>query len=297
MSNQDRFEQIQKLMSSPHFWDDQAKAHEIVAEYNQLKKQLEFMKNRPAIFKGKFDPENVLITVSSGTGGVEACDWAQMLMRMYLKYAEKKGFNAKILDLNPAAEAGIKNVAIEIVGNFAYGYLKGEAGIHRLVRISPFDADKARHTSFALVEIIPIIKNPQSIDLPEKDLKIEVFRSRGHGGQSVNTTDSAVRITHLPTGITATCQNERSQFQNKNEALKVLKSRLLAEMEIQHTQELSKITTSHHGPGWGAQVRSYFLQPYKLVKDHRTNIESKKTDHVLNGNLEEFIEAEINLNN
>ena len=293
MDTKKEIEKIQKQMAKTDFWQNKIKAQELVDKYHQLKKQLEIENSKPKFFKGPYDANYALLAISAGTGGTEACDWAEMLLRMYLRFSERKKWETKILDINSGQEAGIKSATLKIANPFAFGWLKNESGIHRLVRISPFDADKARHTSFALVEVIPVIPESETPAIPEKDLRIDVFHASGHGGQSVNTTDSAVRIYHLPTGITASCQNERSQFQNKLEALKILKSRLAQKMAEQHAKKLSEIKVSHVGPSWGAQVRSYILHPYTLVKDHRTNFEDKNAKQVLDGKLEEFIEKSL----
>lgn len=289
MNIEKQLKKIEKQMNEPNFWQDKDKASQLVQKYNELKKQLKLNKSKPKFFKGQYDSNNAILTISAGTGGTEACDWAEMLLKMYLKFSQIKGFSAKITSISSAQEAGIKSATIEISGPYAFGWLKSEFGIHRLVRISPFDADKARHTSFALAEVIPEISESQNLEIPQKDLRIDVYRSSGHGGQSVNTTDSAVRITHLPTKLVVTCQNERSQNKNKIQAFKILKSRLLKLMDEQKTQKLSEISISHKGPGWGAQVRSYILEPYKLVKDHRTGFKDKNVDETLNGHLEKFI--------
>lgn len=241
------------------------------------------------LFTGPHDSENAIISISAGSGGTDASDWAEMLMKMYLGFAEKHGFKATILHKTDADEAGIKSASLEIKGDHAYGNLKSEHGVHRLVRISPYDADKARHTSFALVEVTPeIIADDFKLD--EKDLRIDTYRSGGHGGQSVNTTDSAIRITHLPTGLTATCQNERSQLQNKEMAMKVLKSKLAILDEQNKLAELAKIKGENVTAAWGNQIRSYVLQPYTLVKDHRTNFETADVQKVLGGYIDEFVE-------
>ena len=289
MNLETEIEKLHQKMAKPNFWQDKVKADKVVEKYNSLKKQLELSKNQPAHMQGEYDAKNAILTISSGTGGTEACDWAEMLLKMYLKYSSKMGWVAKITSISPGNEAGIKSATVEIEGSYIYGSIKNESGIHRLVRISPFDADKARHTSFALVEIIPQIEDKE-MEVPETELRIDVFRASGHGGQSVNTTDSAVRITHLPSGIVSTCQNERSQYQNKLEAMKILKSRLFQAMKEQKAEKLSQIAYSHKGSQWGAQIRSYVLEPYKLVKDHRTGYKSKKVDEVLDGNLDEIIQ-------
>jgi len=243
------------------------------------------------LFSAGYDQGNAILSIHAGTGGVDAMDWAGLLLRSYLRFCERHGFEAKIADETAGAEAGIKSVTLEIAGNHAYGWLKSENGVHRLVRISPYDAEKMRHTSFALVEVLPEIEEAGQIELKDDDLKIDVFRAGGHGGQSVNTTDSAVRITHLPSGITVKCQNERSQLQNKNTALKILKAKLVKYYEEQAESDLQKIKGEHRQAEWGNQARSYVLQPYRLVKDHRTNHETNDTERVLNGEFDDFVEA------
>ena len=297
MNVKKEIETIQKQMAEPDFWKAKAKAQKLTEKYQKLKKQLELEKEKPDFFKGEYDVNNAVLTISAGTGGTEAADWAEMLLKMYLRFAGRKGFKAEIISISSAQEAGIKSAAVEISGPFAFGWLKSEAGIHRLVRISPFDADKARHTSFALVEVVPEISESKGkeLEIPSKDLRIDVFRASGHGGQSVNTTDSAVRITHIPTGIVVSCQNERSQHQNKAEAERVLKSKLTQLMLQQKAEKLSQIKVKHKGPGWGAQVRSYVLDPYKLVKDHRTGFKSKNVESVLEGDLKSFIEKNLKI--
>ena len=244
------------------------------------------------LFSGEFDKNNAILSINAGAGGTESCDWVGMLLRMYSRWAEARGYAVKTTDILFGEEAGIKNVTVLIEGEYAYGYLKAERGVHRLVRISPFDANKRRHTSFASVDIIPEVEDDTDVKLDESDLKIEVYRSKGAGGQSVNTTDSAVRITHMPTGIIAQCQNERSQHQNKQTALKILKARIYEfehkkkdeELKKQYGQEKKKIE-------WGSQIRSYVMHPYTLVKDHRTDFETGDVSKVMDGGIDAFIEA------
>jgi len=243
------------------------------------------------VLGGEFDKNSAILSINAGAGGTESCDWAQMLSRMYTRFAESRGYKVKTIDLLAGEEAGIKNITVLIEGEYAYGYLKCERGVHRLVRISPFDSNKRRHTSFASVDVIPEIEEDVDIKLEEKDLRIDVFRSQGAGGQSVNTTDSAVRITHLPTGLVAQCQNERSQHQNKQTALKILKARIYELEEEKKEQALLKHGAQKKKIEWGSQIRSYILHPYNMVKDHRTGFETGDTSKILDGGLIEFIEA------
>jgi peptide chain release factor 2 len=259
-----------------------------------LQKELEAHETETYL-SGKYDTNNALLSVYAGAGGVDAQDWTEMLLAMFLKYKEQKNLSAKIISLSEGQEAGIKSVTVEVEGINAYGLLKSEGGVHRLVRISPYDSDKARHTSFALVEVIPEIDAASEI-IPESELKIDTYRASGHGGQSVNTTDSAVRITHIPTGTVVTCQNERSQLQNKERALKILKSRLVAIREADREAELKVIKGDNLSAEWGSQIRSYVLHPYQMVKDHRTGAESSDTKSVLEGNLDIFVEAYLKHN-
>lgn len=239
----------------------------------------------------EFDKSNCTLEVHSGAGGTEACDWANMLFRMYLRYCEKKGYKVEILDFQDGDEVGLKSATIKVTGTNAYGYLKAEKGVHRLVRLSPFDAANKRHTSFASIEVVPEIDNTINVEINEKDLKIDVYRSSGKGGQGVNTTDSAVRITHLPTKIVVTCQNERSQIQNKEQAMKMLKSKLYIIEQEKKAQELNDIKGTHNNIEFGSQIRSYVMHPYSMVKDHRTNYETSNVAKVLDGDLEDFIES------
>ena len=243
-----------------------------------------------------YDKNDAVLEIHSGAGGTEACDWANMLYRMYTRYAERKNYKLEIIDQQPGLEAGIKSITIIVKGLNAYGYLKNEKGIHRLVRISPFDSGARRHTSFASVSVTPVIDDSIKVEINEKDLKIDVFHSSGAGGQSVNTTDSAVRITHLPTVIVVTCQNERSQVQNKAKAMQILKSKLYETYEENKKQELKQLKGEQRDINFGSQIRSYVMHPYSLVKDHRTNCEDTNVNKVLDGDLDKFISANLRRN-
>lgn len=242
------------------------------------------------LFDGPYDDHDAILRLSAGAGGTDAQDWAQMLERMYLRWSEKGGYKADILERSTGEEAGIKSVAISLSGPFAYGKMRGEHGVHRLVRLSPFNADNLRQTSFALVEVLPQIDQPDEVAIDDKDLKVDVYRAGGHGGQSVNTTDSAVRITHVPTGIVVSIQNERSQLQNKETAMKILRSKLAQLQLEQHAESLSDLRAAESA-SWGNQIRNYVLHPYTLVKDTRTKHEDRDADGVLGGKLDDFIKA------
>ena len=268
-------------------------------DFNQkfLKIEKRFnQKKIEAFLNNSHDNDNALITIYSGAGGTEAQDWAEMLLRMYYKYAQRKGFKPTVLHYHAGQEAGIKSATLKVAGRLAYGYLKKEKGVRRLVRISPFSANNLRHTSFALVEVLPEIKELPEIQIKPEDLRIDTYRASGAGGQYVNKTESAVRIKHLPTGITVECQSERSQGANREQAMKMLYSRLYQQSQLEKEKEIKKLKGKKISEGtaeWGSQIRSYILHPYKLVKDLRTNVESRQPEEVLDGNLEPFIEAEI----
>ncbi len=267
---------------------------DVLEEISEKLQQLEKLVSDAEIqmmLSGPHDRSNAIFSIHSGSGGTESQDWAQMLYRMYTRYMEKKGFDYQIIDYQPGDEAGIKSVTMLVKGDFAYGFLKAENGVHRLVRISPFDANKRRHTSFASVLVIPELDDEIDIEINEKDLRIDTYRSSGAGGQHVNTTDSAVRITHLPTGIVVCCQNERSQIKNRDVAMKVLKSRLY-ELELEkQKKKQEELTGEKKEITWGSQIRSYVLHPYRMIKDHRTGYETGNVEPVLDGDLDEFIKA------
>lgn len=240
---------------------------------------------------GEADPNNAIVSLNAGAGGTESCDWTSILMRMLLHYCEKRGWKTTINDLLPGEEAGVKNVTFTVEGEYAYGFLKAEAGVHRLVRISPFDSQSRRHTSFASVFVYPEIDDNIEVEVKESDIRVDTYRASGAGGQHINKTDSAVRFTHLPTGIVVQCQNERSQHKNRAFAMKMLKSRLY-ELELQKKQEeMDAVNSEKKDIAWGSQIRSYVMQPYRLVKDLRTGVESSDVDGVLNGKIDKFIEA------
>jgi len=262
----------------------------IFDEKNIIEKELEQLELE-TLLNDKYDKLNCIFEIHSGAGGTESNDWANMLLRMYLRYFDNKGYKYNIIDMQEGDEVGIKSVSIEVNGLNSYGYLKCEMGVHRLIRLSPFDANHKRHTSFAAVFVNPLIEDTEDIKLEEKDLKIDVYRSSGAGGQSVNTTDSAVRITHLPTGIVITCQNERSQLQNKEKALSILKSKLKLIEEEKEREELNNLKKDNKNIEFGSQIRSYVMHPYSMVKDHRTNIETSAVSKVLDGEIDIFIES------
>ncbi len=270
---------------------DRSLENDINQRFKKIQKEFNNLEFK-AMFSEKYDQNNAIVAVHAGTGGVDAQNWAKMLERMLTRYCENKKFKVNVLDRQINHEDGIKSVIFEAIGKFAYGYLKSEAGVHRLVRISPFDAEKMRHTSFALVEVLPEFEelSDSELALKDEDLEIDTFKSSGPGGQGVNTTDSAVRIKHKPTGITVTCQNERSQLQNKNTALKILKSKLNQYNQAEQEEERKKLRGEYSEATWGSQVCSYVLHPYKLVKDHRTGYETQDVEKILDGNLDEIVE-------
>jgi peptide chain release factor 2 len=266
---------------------------ELDTEFSAL--QTDYDRLRTSLmFSGDYDEHDAILTITAGAGGTEATDWAEMLLRMYLRWAQRHKFGTEIIDQLEGEEAGLKSVTVAIQGRWSYGFLRAERGVHRLVRISPYDSQKRRHTTFALVEVVPEVEDDTEIgEIPEDELKIDTFRSQGAGGQHVNKTDSAVRLTHLPTGIVAQSQNERSQHQNREFAMKVLKARLLERRLEERERELATLRGEHVEAGWGNQIRSYVLHPYQMVKDHRTNHETSATSEVLDGDLDAFMLAEL----
>lgn len=275
--------------------DDKTTLQEAAEETSHLEeavKKAEFTR----LLSGKYDSSNAILTVHAGAGGTEAQDWAEMLLRMYQRWCETKGFKISTLDFMPGDEAGIKGVTLLVEGPFAYGYLKAEAGVHRLVRISPFDASGRRHTSFASVFVAPELNEEITVDIDEKDLRIDTYRASGAGGQHVNKTDSAIRITHLPSGIVVQCQNERSQHKNRAIAMKILKARLYELEETRRNSEKQKLHEEKKDIAWGSQIRSYVMHPYQMVKDHRTGEETGNVNDVMDGNIDRFIQAWLSMN-
>lgn len=318
-------------MTQGNFWDDQAAANKIVRElkylkscvepFDQITKKLndskelldlsvsepEYIEQIKAeldslsaevkklelqsLLSGEFDRNNAILSINAGAGGTESCDWVSMLLRMYARFGDEMGYKVKTIDILHGEDAGIKSVTISVEGEMAYGYLKCEKGVHRLVRISPFDSNKRRHTSFASVDVIPEIDDDIAIDIKAEDLRIDIYRSSGPGGQSVNTTDSAVRITHLPTGIVVQCQNERSQLQNRQTAMRILKAKLFEVKQQEQDARMQKEYGEKRKIEWGSQIRSYVMHPYSMVKDHRTDAETGNVQKVMDGELMMFMEA------
>lgn len=248
-----------------------------------------------AMLAGEYDKGDALLAIHAGAGGTDSQDWAAMLERMYLRWAENHGYKTEILDTSEGEEAGIKSVTIAVDGRYAYGYLRPEKGVHRLVRLSPFDSSHRRHTSFVLVEVLPQVEDETAVEINPSDLRIDTYRSAGAGGQNVQKNDTAIRITHIPTGIVVTCQNERSQAQNRENAMRVLRARLLAIKQQEQEEQIAELRGEYTKAEWGSQIRSYVLHPYQLVKDHRTELESGNVQSVLNGDLDEFIEAYLRM--
>jgi peptide chain release factor 2 len=269
--------------------DEEIEQH-VAQEIDAIEKDLEALEFQLS-FSGPYDSSNAILAIHAGAGGTESQDWAEMLLRMYLRWAETRGFDTEVLDSMMGEEAGIKSATVEVRGHNAYGYLRSERGVHRLVRLSPFDSAHARHTSFALVEVMPEVEGSAEVDIREEDLRIDIYHSAGHGGQNVQKVATAVRITHIPTGIVVTCQNERSQGRNKESAMRVLEARLLEREIERQAEEQAKLKGEHVSAGWSNQIRSYVLHPYKMVKDHRTDYETSNAGAVLDGDLDGFISA------
>ena len=283
-----QLEEMEILLQLIEEQEDEKEVQELLEKIQKAEEaigQIEFKR----MLGGKHDPSNAIVSINAGAGGTEAQDWVEMLLRMYLRWGEKKRYQTKIIDILPGEEAGLKNVTFTVNGSYAYGYLKAEMGIHRLVRISPFDAGARRHTSFASVFVYPEVPDDIIIEIDEKDLRIDTFRSSGAGGQHVNKTDSAVRITHLPTGIVVQCQNERSQHKNKATALKILRSRLYEKEMKEKAEQLEELHNTKKEIAWGSQIRSYVMHPYRMVKDHRTSRVIHDVDRVMDGEIDELI--------
>ena len=273
--------------------NDEETAQEIISEVKALSKEIDTLKIE-TILSGEYDRNDAILTLHTGVGGSDANDWTEMLLRMYTRWCEKKGYSLETIDYLPGDEAGVKSVTLKVKGEFAYGYLKAEKGIHRLVRISPFNANGKRQTSFASVEVLPELTSDQDIEINPVDLRIDTYRAGGAGGQHVNKTESAVRITHIPTGIVVQCQNERSQFSNRDTAMGMLKSKLIELKERAHKEKIEDLTGELKDMGWGSQIRSYVFHPYSMVKDHRTNVETSNVNGVMDGDIDNFIIAYLN---
>jgi peptide chain release factor 2 len=323
-----RAAELESAMGEPGFWDDQNRAAEISSEHaratrklqnyeeltrefddakelleldgslqDEIAEQLEPIQQEldrlrlDALFSGEYDAGDALVTIHAGEGGTDAQDWAEMLVRMYLRWAERRGFRAELVEASPGEEAGLKSAALTITGENAYGTLKAERGVHRLVRLSPFDSAHRRQTSFAQVIVAPLVTDDSEVEIGDEDIRVDTYRASGAGGQHVNKTDSAVRITHLPTGIVVQCQNERSQSSNKQTAMRMLRSRLAELAEEEREAELARERSQAQNTGFGSQIRSYVLHPYQMVKDHRTDFETGNTEAVLDGDLDGFIQA------
>lgn len=284
------YEDIQTMLDLGYEENDPELIPEIEELFEEFEEQLEKLRIS-TLLSGEYDSDNAIVTLHAGAGGTESCDWVSMLYRMYVRWASSKGFTTEVLDYLDGEEAGIKTVTVQINGENAFGYLKSERGVHRLVRISPFNAAGKRQTSFASCDVMPDIEEDVEVDIAEEDLKIDTYRSSGAGGQHINKTDSAVRITHIPTGVVVQCQNERSQHSNKDKAMKMLKAKLLLIKQQANLEKISDIRGEILDNGWGSQIRSYVLQPYTMVKDHRTNEESSNASAVLDGAIDPFINA------
>jgi peptide chain release factor 2 len=285
-----KFQNVQEMLSEVDESEEPEFFQELIRELQVVEEQLEELEVR-RMLSGELDPKNCFLTINAGAGGTEACDWAEMMSRMYERYALKKGWKVETIDRIGGEVAGLKSVTLKITGSFAYGYCKAEKGVHRLVRISPFDSNARRHTSFASVDVTPEIDDDINIDIRPDDLRVDTFRSSGAGGQHVNTTDSAVRMTHLPTGIVVSCQNERSQIKNRDTCMKLLASKLYEKEILERESKIKAISGEKKEISWGSQIRNYVFQPYTLVKDTRTKYEEGNIDEVMNGNLDGFIIA------
>lgn len=283
-----RVEDLEVLIEISDAEEDFSTLEEIKAERRDIEDGIEEFRIE-TLLSGEYDKNNAILTIHAGAGGTEACDWAQMLLRMYTRWAEGRGFRLETIDYLPGDETGVKSVTLEITGEYAYGYLKSEKGVHRLVRISPFDAAGKRHTSFASIEVLPEITDEQDIDIRSEDLRVDTYRAGGAGGQYVNKTESAIRITHLPTGLVVQCQSERSQHSNKEMAMRMLKSKLIELKERAHKEKIEDLSGDLKEIGWGSQIRSYVFQPYTMVKDHRTGVEIGNINAVMDGAIDAFI--------
>lgn len=289
-SLEDRAKSLDELLMMSIEEGDDSLLDTFSVELADIQKKLDDLEFK-LVLSGQYDQRNAIIALHSGAGGVESQDWASMLMRMYLRWAERHNFKSEVLDVSSGEEAGIKGAVIQISGPYAYGYMKAERGVHRLVRLSPFDGDHARHTSFALMEVMPEVEEGVDVTINPDDIRIDVFRAGGAGGQNVQKNSTAVRITHLPTGLKVSCQNERSQHQNKEIAMRILMGRLVEREMEEKAKEMAKIRGAHVSPEWGNQIRSYVLHPYRMVKDHRTSYETSDADAVLDGEIDEFVKA------
>ncbi|MDO8617145.1 MAG: peptide chain release factor 2 [Dehalococcoidia bacterium] len=281
---------LRELLALAGHESDADLAQAVAADLAALSERFEEMQLSLAL-SGEYDRRDAILAIHAGAGGTDSQDWAEMLLRMYLRWADKRGYTANVLDLMPGEEAGIKSATVEVIGPYAYGYLRAERGVHRLVRISPYDASKSRHTSFVLAEVMPEVESEAEVSLNPDDLRVDVFRASGHGGQNVQKNSTAIRITHIPTGLVVTCQNERSQGRNKESAMKVLEARLLERELERRAEEQAKLKGEHVSAGWGNQIRSYVLHPYKMVKDHRTGFETSDAEGVLDGDLDPLLRA------
>lgn len=289
---QSAFEDIEVMITLAEEEDDESLVPEIKQSYETWKKNTEALRIK-TLLDGEYDANNAIVSVHAGSGGTDAQDWAEMLLRMYLRWAEAKGYKVKLWDRQDANEGGIKNATFLVEGEYAYGYLKNEKGVHRIVRISPFDSSARRHTSFSSIDVMPEINDDIDVDINPDDIRIDTYRSSGAGGQHVNKTDSAIRITHIPTNIVVTCQNERSQHQNREVAMRILKSKLVELAEREHKENLAELAGDYSQITWGSQIRSYVFHPYSLVKDHRTDAENGNVNAVMDGDLDLFINEKL----